>query len=85
MVLKVAVVFVAGGLTGSGLVALTRSADEAQPEPQAVVAAPMNQTRASTGSPVTWMEVSPSTDQHGYIQARFAVQRPFAALNPVQR
>jgi hypothetical protein len=85
MVLKVAVVFIAGGLTGSGIVALTRSGAESQAAAETVRAAPLSDATASTAAPATWVEVSQPADQHGYVQARFAVQRPFAALHPGRR
>jgi hypothetical protein len=74
MVIKAAVVFIAGGLMGSGIVALTRSGDA----PQAAGSA------APTGATVS-ADFHHETNRQGYVQARFAAQRPFAALGPVTR
>ena len=63
MVFKAAVVFIAGGLMGSGIVALTRSDD----------------------GPAASAGFHHETNRHGYVQASFAAQRPFAALGPVTR
>lgn len=86
MVFKAAVVFIAGGLTGSGIVALTRSSDEvpagASRSEVTTVIAPV---QAATDVPNTSVDLLPAQDQPAYIQARFAVQRPFAALHPPQR
>jgi len=68
MVLKAAVVFIAGGLMGSGIVALTRSGNAPQ--------------SATTAVPA---EFHHETNRQGYVQARFAAQRPFAALGPALR
>jgi hypothetical protein len=86
MVLKAAIVFIAGGLMGSGILALTRSLDETRPAtsgPQ--IATAMGTVQASTDVPNTWVDVPRAQNQHAYVQARFAAQRPFAALRPVQR
>ncbi|MFC4314646.1 hypothetical protein ACFPN2_36605 [Steroidobacter flavus] len=74
MVLKAAFVFVAGGLMGSGIVALTRSDDAAKSAESAVPAGALIAA-----------ELHHETNQPGYVQARFAAQRPFAALGPVTR
>jgi hypothetical protein len=74
MVFKAAFVFVAGGLMGSGIVALTRPAD-----------APKVSEIAVPASATVPAEVHRETNQQGYVQARFAAQRPFAALCPVTR
>lgn len=84
MVLKAAVVFIAGGLTGSGLVALSRSTGQDQPAAStAEVTTMISSVQAATDPPD--MSINPTQDQPTYIQARFAVQRPFAALHPPQR
>ena len=86
MVLKAAVVFIAGGLTGSGRVGLTRSMDETRPATsESEIATAIGTVQASTDVPNTWVDLPQAENQHAYIQARFAVQRPFAALRPVQR
>jgi hypothetical protein len=75
MVFKATVVLVVGGLTGSSLVALKSSLDESQPT--AIARQEIAITPASN---------SPDeTNQLEYIQARFAAQRPFAALCSVSR
>jgi hypothetical protein len=80
MVIKATVVLIVGGLTGSGIVALTSSLDESQP-----TAIARQEMAAPTGV-ITLQSYSPDeTNQLGYIQARFAVQRPFAALCAVSR
>ena len=76
MVWKATVVFIASGLTGSGIVAFTRSADE--PELKAEVAAPSG---ATTASP----DLSNEEVQRRTLQAKFAVQHPFASLYPADR
>lgn len=74
MVFKAAFVFVAGGLMGSGIVALTRTGDVSRSaEPAAL---------ASAAVPA---EFHHETNRQGYVQARFAAQRPFAALGPMSR
>ena len=80
MVIKATVVLVVGGLTGSGIVALTSSPDESQPTAIArqEIAAPEAGTTPQSDSP-------DEANQLAYVQARFAVQRPFAALHPVMR
>ena len=86
MVLKAAVVFIAGGLTGSGIVALSRSTEQVQPAAsRSEVTAIVSPVQAATDVPNTSVELLPTQDQPAYIQARFAVQRPFAALHPPQR
>lgn len=77
---KATVVLVVGGLMGSGIAALTGSFNEAQPN---VIA---RQEPAVPSGAITTQSNSPEeTNQLGYIQARFAVQRPFAALCAVSR
>jgi hypothetical protein len=78
--IKSTVVLIVGGLAGSGIVALTDSSDESQrtmitQEPTAV---PTGEITPTPHSP-------DETNQPGYIQARFAAQRPFAALCAVSR
>jgi hypothetical protein len=85
MVLKAAVVFIAGGLTGSGIVALTRSTDEMAAAPSKPEIAVISPVQAATGVPNTSIELLQAQDQSTHVQARFAVQRPFAALHPPQR
>jgi hypothetical protein len=86
MVLKAAVVFIAGGLAGSGIVALTGSSLEPQPTAFAREKTFAYQEIVAPDSALTVpLQSSSQTDQTGYIQARFAVQRPFAALCPVTR
>jgi hypothetical protein len=78
--IKSTVVLLVGGLAGSGIVALTDSSDE----PQRTAIAPA-ETAVPTGG-ITPASNSPDpTNQLEYIQARFAVQRPFAALCAVSR
>ncbi len=72
MVFKAAVVFIAGGLMGSGIVALTRSAPKASES-------------AALASAVASAEFHNETNRQGYVHASFAAQRPFAALGPVTR
>jgi hypothetical protein len=80
MIFKATVVLVVGGLTGSGLVALTSSLDESQSTAIA------RQEIAAPTDPITpQSDSSDETNQLGYIQARFAAQRPFAALCSVSR
>lgn len=79
MVLKAAVVFIAGGLTGSGIVALTGSLEEPQPTAFA------RQEIFAPNGVTTPLHSPDEANQVGYIQARFAVQRPFAALCPILR
>ena len=74
MVFKAAFVFVAGGLMGSGIVALTRTGD-----------APSSPQIAALDSAVVPAEFHHETNRQGYVQARFAAQRPFAALSPQLR
>ena len=74
MVFKAAFVFVAGGLMGSGIVALTRTGDAPQPA----------QIAALDGAAVS-AEFHHETNRQGYVQARFAAQCPFAALSPQLR
>jgi hypothetical protein len=74
MIIKAAFVFVAGGLMGSGIVALTRTGD-----------APPSAQLAALDSAALPAEFHHETDRQGYVQARFAAQRPFAALGPVTR
>lgn len=86
MVLKAAVVFIAGGLTGSGIVALSRSAEQVQPAvSRAEASAITSPVPAATAVPDTSFDALQPQDQPAYVQARFAVQRPFAALHPPQR
>ena len=73
---KATVVLFVGGLTGSGIVALTDSLYESQPT--AI-------ERQEPAAPTDVSYSSDETNQPGYIQARFAVQRPFAALCAVSR
>ena len=75
MVLKAAVVFLAGGLMGSGIVALTRSDD--RPD--------SGETAALASAAVSSAEFHNETNRQGYVQASFAAQRPFAVLGPVTR
>ena len=75
MVFKAAVVFVAGGLMGSGIVALTRSGDGPKADETAVFASAV----------VTSAGFHNETNRPGYVQASFAAQRPFAALYPQTR
>jgi hypothetical protein len=82
MVLKAAVVFIAGGLTGSGIVALTRPADAVQ---SAASRSEISTVAVAADVPNTSVELLQTQDQPAYIQARFTVQRPFAALHPPQR
>lgn len=84
MVSKAAVVFIAGGLTGSGIVALTHFMDEMRTSPSGSYITAAVGT-AATDWPNTWVAVPQTQNQQAYIQARFAAQRPFAALHPVQR
>lgn len=84
MVLKAAVVFIAGGLTGSGIVALTGSLGDGPAASESEIAAPVSAADTTTNFPGTWIDVPQARDQH-YIHARFAAQRPFAALHPVRR
>jgi hypothetical protein len=80
MVFKATVVLVVGGLTGSGLVALKSSLDESQPTASA------RQEIAEPTGPITPQSNSPDeTNQLGYIQARFAAQRPFGSICSVPR
>jgi hypothetical protein len=86
MVFKAAVVFIAGGVTGSGIVALTRPTDAVQPAASiSEVTTMVSPVQAATDAPQASFELLPAQDQSTYIQARFAVQRPFAALHPPQR
>jgi hypothetical protein len=80
MVFKATVVLAVGGLTGSGIVALKSSLDESQPTAIArqEIAAPTDVITPQSHS-------SDETNQLGYIQARFAAQRPFGALCSVSR
>lgn len=78
MVFKAAFVFVAGGLMGSGIVALTRTGDAPQAVNQSAQLAALN------SAPVP-AEFHHETNRQGYVQARFAAQRPFAALGPMPR
>lgn len=81
MVLKAAVVFIAGGLTGSGIVALTNAIDRSQPPTAtATIAAP-----AAGEIHAPWVDSSLPADQTSYIHAHFAAQRPFAALYSPRR
>ena len=80
MVFKATVVLVVGGLTGSGLVALKSSLDESQPT---VIA--RQEIVAPTGVIMPQSYSTDETNQLGYIQVRFAAQRPFAALCTVSR
>lgn len=78
--IKSTVVLIVGGLAGSGIVALTGSPDESQPT---VIA--QEEIAVPTGG-ITPLPNSPDeTNQLEYIQARFAAQRPFAALCAVSR
>lgn len=78
MVLKATVVLIAIGLSGSGIVALTRSAEEPQLAASAPkVAAPYGATTASV--------LPNEAFQRGYVQARFAAQRPFAGFSAASR
>jgi hypothetical protein len=79
MVIKATVVLVVGGLTGSGLVALKSSWDESQPT------AIERQEVAAPTDVITPQSYSDETNQLGYTQARFAAQRPFAAICAVSR
>jgi len=86
MLLKAAVVFIAGGLTGSGIVALTRTNDAAQPAVSASeVTSNGSQVQMATDRSHASVELLQAQDQAENIQARFAVQRPFAALLPPKR
>lgn len=81
MVLKAAVVFIAGGLTGSGIVALTNAIDRSQPATvTADIAGPV-------AGEIQTPRVGPSlpADQTSYIYAYLAAQRPFAALHSPRR
>lgn len=69
---KTTVVLVAGGLTGSGIVAFTRTGDA--PEQVAYT-----QEVAPSAQPMD------DSFQQGYVHARFAAQRPFAGLSRVTR
>lgn len=75
MIFKAAVVFIAGGLMGSGIVALTRSDDRPT----------SGETAALASAAVVPAEFHNETNRHGYVQASFAAQRPFAVLGPVTR
>lgn len=77
---KSTIVLIIGGLTGSGIVALTDSLEESQPTGIArqESAAPAGVTTPQPSSP-------DETNQLEYIQARFAAQRPFGALCAVSR
>jgi hypothetical protein len=86
MVFKAAVVFIAGGLTGSGIVALTRPTDAVQPAASmSEVTTLVSPVQAATDASPASFALLPAQDQSTFIQARFAVQRPFAALHPPQR
>lgn len=74
MVMKAAIVFIGGGLMGSGIVALTRPGD-----------APQSGEIAALAGAVVPAEFHHETNRQGYVQARFAAQRPFAALCPITR
>ena len=76
MIFKATVVLVVGGLTGAGRVARTSSLDETQPTAIA---------RQEIAAPTDASYFSDETNQLGYIQARFAAQRPFGALCSVSR
>jgi hypothetical protein len=90
MVWKAAIVFVASGLTGSGIVALSRSGDASAPT------APPSQSTTSIAA--TTVAFDPANQafqtnqafqnealQRGYSQANVAAQRPFATFNRVTR
>jgi hypothetical protein len=79
MVIKATVVLVVGGLTGSGLVAL-KALDGSQP-----TAIARQEIAAPTDAITPQSDSSDETNQLGYIQARFAAQRPFAAICSVPR
>jgi hypothetical protein len=86
MVIKAAVVFIAGGLMGSGLVALTRLTEAVPPAARTSEAtAVISPFKAATHVPDWSVELLQAQKQPAYIQARFAAQRPFAALHPPQR
>lgn len=75
MILKAAVVFIAGGLMGSGIVALTRPGDRPK----------SGETKVLASAAVTSAEFHNEINRQSYVQASFAAQRPFAALGPVTR
>ena len=78
--IKSTVVLIVGGLAGSGIVALTGSSDEPRPT---VIA--QEETAVPTGGIAPQANSPDETNQLEYIQARFAVQRPFAAICAVSR
>lgn len=78
--IKSTVVLIVGGLTGSGIVALTGSLDESQPTAMA-----RQEMAVATGAITPQPDSPDETNQLGSIQARFAVQRPFGALCAVSR
>lgn len=77
---KSTIVLIIGGLTGSGIVALTDSLEESKPAGIArqELATPADVTTPQSNSP-------DETNQLEYVQARFAAQRPFGALCAVSR
>ena len=86
MVIKAAVVFIAGGLMGSGIVTLTRLTDAVPPAASTSQATTViSPVKVATDVPDWSVELLQTQDHPAYIQARFAVQRPFAALHPPQR
>lgn len=78
--IKATVVLIVGGLTGSGIVALRDSFEESQPTTIA-----RQEITVPTGVITPPSRSSDETHQLGYIQARFAVQRPFGSLCAVSR
>ncbi len=85
MGLKTAIVFIAGGLTGSGIVTLTNPPGIKRANVVTEVVAPIADAQVTIDSATAWVDFPQTVDQHAYVHARFAVQRPFAALHPVQR
>jgi hypothetical protein len=87
MVWKATIVFIASGLTGSGIVALSRSTDESA---SPASSPPISQADAPLAiTPTTFDPSNPAFQneplQRGYIQANVAAQRPFATFNRVSR
>ena len=79
MALKATVLLIASGLTGSGIVALTRSNDQPQ------LAASVPEMAAPAGVTTTTVNFPDQTFQQGHIPAQFAAQRPFSAFGRVTR
>ena len=75
---KATVVLVAGGLTGSGIVAFTRSGPALEP---------VAFTREAPSSDGLTASVALANDsfEQGYVHARFCAQRPFAMFSRVSR